>query len=187
MRRIKKTKIIATLGPSTSSRDSIEMLIKEGADVLRINFSHSTHKEAKSLINDIREINEELNTNTSILADLQGPKLRIGEIKSNTFISDGDNIEIKTGKKFVGDRNKIYVDYKNLPSDINVGEKILIDDGKILLKVIETNKKNKIHTEVIQGGELSSKKGFNLPNTEISQPALTDKDIKDAIFSARVS
>ena len=187
MRRIKKTKIIATLGPSTSSRDSIEMLIKEGVDVLRINFSHSTHKEAKSLINDIRKINEELNTNTSILADLQGPKLRIGEIKSNTFISDGDNIEIKTGKKFVGDRNKIYVDYKNLPSDINVGEKILIDDGKILLKVIETNKKNKIHTEVIQGGELSSKKGFNLPNTEISQPALTDKDIKDAIFSIKQS
>ena len=110
MRRIKKTKIIATLGPSTSSRESIEMLIKEGADVLRINFSHSTHKEAESLIKDIRKINEELNTNTSILADLQGPKLRIGEIKSNTFISDGDNIEIKTGKKFVGDRNKIYVD-----------------------------------------------------------------------------
>ena len=153
------------------------MLIKEGADVLRINFSHSTHKEAESLIQDIRKINEELNTNTSILADLQGPKLRIGEIKANTFLNDGDKIEIETGKKFVGDRNKIYVDYKDLPSDINVGEKILIDDGKILLKVIETNKKNKIHTEVIQGGELSSKKGFNLPNTEISQPALTDKDL----------
>ncbi len=187
MRRIKKTKIIATLGPSTSSRDNIEMLIKEGTDVFRINFSHSTHKEAKSLINDIRKINEELNTNTSILADLQGPKLRIGDIKANTFLNDGDEIEIKTGKKFVGDRNKIYVDYKNLPSDINIGEKILIDDGKILLKVIETNKKNKIHTEVIQGGELSSKKGFNLPNTEISQPALTDKDIKDAIFSIEQS
>ena len=187
MRRIKKTKIIATLGPSTSSRDSIEMLIKEGADVLRINFSHSTHKEAKSLISDIRKINEELNTNTSIIADLQGPKLRIGDIKANTFLNDGDKIEIKTGKKFVGDRNKIYVDYNNLPSDINIGEKILIDDGKILLKVIETNKKNKIHAEVIQGGELSSKKGFNLPNTEISQPALTDKDVEDAIFSIEQS
>ena len=117
MRRIKKTKIIATLGPSTSSEESIEMLIKEGTDVLRINFSHSTHKEAKSLIKEIRSINEKLNTNTSILADLQGPKLRIGEIKANTFINDGDNIEIVTGKEFVGDRNKIYVDYKNLPSE----------------------------------------------------------------------
>ncbi len=187
MRRIKKTKIIATLGPSSSSRDSIEMLIKEGADVLRINFSHSTHKEAKSLINDIREINAELNTNTSILADLQGPKLRIGEVKANSSLSDGDKIEIESGKEFVGDKNKIYVDYKSLPSDINVGEKILIDDGKIILKVLETNKKNKISAEVVQGGELSSRKGFNLPNTNISQPALTDKDIKDAIFSIEQS
>ena len=99
------------------------MLIKEGADVLRINFSHSTHKEAKSLIKDIRKINEELNTNTSILADLQGPKLRIGEIKASTSLNDGDKIEIETGKEFVGDENKIYVDYKSLPSDVNVGEK----------------------------------------------------------------
>lgn len=187
MRRTKKTKIIATLGPSSSSEDNIEMLIKEGADVLRINFSHSTHKEAKSLINVIRKINEELNTNTSILADLQGPKLRIGEIKANTSLGDGDKIEIETGKEFVGDENKIYVDYKSLPSDVNVGEKILIDDGKIILKILKTNKKNKISAEVVQGGDLSSRKGFNLPNTNISQPALTDKDIKDAIFSIEQS
>ena len=187
MRRTKKTKIIATLGPSSSSEDNIEMLIKEGADVLRINFSHSTHKEAKSLINVIRKINEELNTNTSILADLQGPKLRIGEIKANTSLGDGDKIEIETGKEFVGDENKIYVDYKSLPSDVNVGEKILIDDGKIILKILKTNKKNKISAEVVQGGDLSSRKGFNLPNTNISLPALTDKDIKDAIFSIEQS
>ena len=187
MRRTKKTKIIATLGPSSSSEDNIEMLIKEGADVLRINFSHSTHKEAKSLINEIRKINEELNTNTSILADLQGPKLRIGEIKANTSLGDGDKIEIETGKEFVGDENKIYVDYKSLPSDVNVGEKILIDDGKIILKILKTNKKNKISAEVVQGGDLFSRKGFNLPNTNISQPALTDKDIKDAIFSIEQS
>ena len=185
MKRIKKTKIIATLGPSTYSRDSIEMLIKEGADVLRINFSHSTHKEAKSLIKEIRNINEKLNTNTSILADLQGPKLRIGEVKSNISLKDGDEVNIETGKEFVGDEKKIYINYKSLPSDVNIGEKILIDDGKIILKVLETNKKNKISTEVIQGGELSSKKGFNLPNTNISQPALTNKDIEDAIFSVK--
>ena len=185
MKRIKKTKIIATLGPSTYSRDSIEMLIKEGADVLRINFSHSTHKEAKSLINEIRNINKKLNTNTSILADLQGPKLRIGEIKSNVSLKNGDEVNIETGKEFVGDEKKIYVNYKGLPIDVNIGDRILIDDGKIILKVLETNKKNRISAEIIQGGELSSKKGFNLPNTNISQPALTDKDIEDAKFSIK--
>ena len=185
MKRIKKTKIIATLGPSTCSRDSIEMLIKEGADVLRINFSHSTHKEAKSLINEIRNINKKLNTNTSILADLQGPKLRIGEIKSNVSLKNGDEVNIETGKEFVGDEKKIYVNYKGLPIDVNIGDRILIDDGKIILKVLETNKKNRISAEIIQGGELSSKKGFNLPNTNISQPALTDKDIEDAKFSIK--
>jgi len=185
MKRIKKTKIIATLGPSTCSRDSIEMLIKEGADVLRINFSHSTHKEAKSLINEIRNINKKLNTNTSILADLQGPKLRIGEIKSNVSLKNGDEVNIETGKEFVGDEKKIYVNYKGLPIDVNIGDRILIDDGKIILKVLETNKKNRISAEIIQGGELSSKKGFNLPNTNISQPALTHKDIEDAKFSIK--
>ena len=155
MRRIKKTKIIATLGPSTSSIESIEMLIKEGADVLRINFSHSNHKEADKLIENIRKVNEKLNTNTSILADLQGPKLRIGEIKNNISLKDGNEIKIETGREFIGDDKKIYVNYNSLPVDINVGEKILIDDGKIILKVIETNNKNKIVAEVVQGGDLS--------------------------------
>ena len=183
MRRIKKTKIIVTLGPSTKSINSIETLIKEGADVFRINFSHSSHKEAKLLISYIRKINHKLSTNTSILADLQGPKLRIGKIKPNVFLIDGDKIEILTGKEFIGNNKKIYVDYENLPSDINIGEKVLIDDGKIILKVIKTDNNKKVAAEVIQGGELFSNKGFNLPNTHISQPALTEKDIKDAIFS----
>ena len=183
MRRIKKTKIIATLGPSSSSIESIEMLIKEGADVLRINFSHSNHDEAKILIREIRRINEKLNTNTSILADLQGPKLRIGEIEPGTILHESDELKIESSEEFKGDKEKIYVNYSSLPVDINIGEKILIDDGKIILKVTSTNKKDKISAEVIQGGELSSNKGFNLPNTEISQPALTEKDIKDAIFS----
>tara|TARA_B100000989_G_scaffold244927_1_gene192012 strand:- start:4675 stop:6105 length:1431 start_codon:yes stop_codon:yes gene_type:complete len=183
MRRIKKTKIIVTLGPSTKSINSIETLIKEGADVFRINFSHSSHKEAKLLISYIRKINHKLSTNTSILADLQGPKLRIGKIKPNVFLIDGDKIEILTGKEFIGNNKKIYVDYENLPSDINIGEKVLIDDGKIILKVIKTDNNKKVAAEVIQGGELFSNKGFNLPNTDISQPALTEKDIKDAIFS----
>ena len=184
MKKIKKTKIIATLGPATSSTDVIKKIIKEGVDVLRINFSHSSHEEAEILIKEIRKINSELNTNTSILADLQGPKLRIGEIIEGTSLDVGSELKIKTGKEFVGDDKLIFINYESLPKDITEGEKILIDDGKIILKVIDTNKKDQIKTEVIQGGEISSNKGFNLPNTNISQPALTDKDIKDAIFSA---
>lgn len=185
MKKIKKTKIIATLGPATSSTDVIKKIIKEGVDVLRINFSHSSHDEAEILIKEIRKINSELNTNTSILADLQGPKLRIGEIIEGTILDVGSELKIKTGKEFVGDNKLIFINYESLPKDITEGEKILIDDGKIILKVIDTNKKDQIKTEVIQGGEISSNKGFNLPNTNISQPALTDKDIKDAIFSAK--
>jgi pyruvate kinase len=185
MKKIKKTKIIATLGPATSSTDVIKKIIKEGVDVLRINFSHSSHEEAEILIKEIRKINSELNTNTSILADLQGPKLRIGEIIEGTSLDVGSELKIKTGKEFVGDNKVIFINYESLPKDITEGEKILIDDGKIILKVIDTNKKDQIKTEVIQGGEISSNKGFNLPNTNISQPALTDKDIEDAIFSAK--
>ena len=185
MKKIKKTKIIATLGPATSSTDVIKKIIKEGVDVLRINFSHSSHDEAEALIKVIRKINSELNTNTSILADLQGPKLRIGEIIKGTSLNVGSELKIKTGKEFVGDNKVIFVNYESLPKDIVEGEKILIDDGKIILKVTGTNKKDQIKAEVIQGGEVSSSKGFNLPNTNISQPALTDKDIEDAIFSAK--
>ena len=185
MKRIKKTKIIATLGPSTSSADCIEKLIKEGVDVLRINFSHSSHKQAEALIKNIRQVNTKLKATTSILADLQGPKLRIGDIRPNTNLNDGDEIKIKTVKKFIGDEKMIFIDYQSLPEDINTGEKILIDDGKIILKVTETNKKDQINAEVIQGGALLSNKGFNLPNTNISQPALTKKDIKDAVFAAK--
>lgn len=185
MKRLKKTKIIATLGPSTSSIETIESLIKEGVDVLRINFSHSTHKEAEFLIKSIRKINDSLSKNIAILADLQGPKLRIGDVVDDTNLNFGEKITIKTDKSFKGNKNKLFLNYQNLAKDINVGEKILIDDGKIILKVIDTDGKHEVTAEVLQGGELSSNKGFNLPNTNISQPALTDKDIDDAIFSAK--
>ena len=185
MKRLKKTKIIATLGPSTSSIETIESLIKEGVDVLRINFSHSTHKEAEFLIKSIRKINDSLSKNIAILADLQGPKLRIGDVVDDTNLNFGEKITIKTDKSFKGNKNKLFLNYQNLAKDINIGEKILIDDGKIILKVIDIDGKHEVTAEVLQGGELSSNKGFNLPNTNISQPALTDKDIDDAIFSAK--
>ena len=185
MKRLKKTKIIATLGPSTSSIETIENLIKEGVDVLRINFSHSTHKEAGFLIKSIRKINDSLSTNIAILADLQGPKLRIGDVDDDTNLYVGEKITIKTDKSFKGNKKKLFLNYQNLAKDIKKGEKILIDDGKIILKVINTNGKNEVTGEVLQGGRLSSNKGFNLPSTNISQPALTEKDIDDAIFAAK--
>ena len=185
MKRLKKTKIIATLGPSSSSIETIESLIKEGVDVLRINFSHSTHKEAEFLIKSIRKINDSLSKNIAILADLQGPKLRVGDVVDDTNLNFGEKVTIKTDKSFKGNKNKLFLNYQNLAKDINKGEKILIDDGKIILKVIDTDGKHEVTAEVLQGGELSSNKGFNLPNTNISQPALTDKDIDDAIFSAK--
>ena len=185
MKRIKKTKIIATLGPSTSSANCIEKLINAGVDVFRINFSHSSHEQAEALIKDIRQVNTKLNTNTSILADLQGPKLRIGDIRPDTNLKDGNKISIKTAEEFIGDEKTIFINYQSLPKEINTGEKILIDDGKIILKVTDTNKKDEINAEVTQGGNLFSNKGFNLPNTNIPQPALTEKDINDAVFSAK--
>jgi len=119
MKKLKKTKIIATLGPSSSSSGVIEKLIKEGVDVLRINFSHSSHEEAQVLIKEIRKINTNLNTNTSILADLQGPKLRIGEMRPDISLNVGSIIKIKTGKEFIGDDKVIFINYQTLPLDIN--------------------------------------------------------------------
>ena len=182
---IRKTKIIATIGPATANKSTLKKIISKGVNVCRINFSHISHDKAKEIISLIKTVNQELNVNTAILADLQGPKLRIGEVSANTELKDGDNIFINTGKEFIGDNNKLYLNYNNLYKDIKKGEKILIDDGKIILKVIDIDKKNQIIAEVIQGGMLSSNKGFNLPNTNISQPALTEKDIEDAIFSAK--
>ncbi|MBT6934953.1 MAG: pyruvate kinase, partial [Cryomorphaceae bacterium] len=119
MKKLKKTKIIATLGPSSSSSGVIEKLIKEGVDVLRINFSHSSHEEAQVLIKKIRKINTNLNTNTSILADLQGPKLRIGKMRPDISLNVGSIIKIKTGKEFIGDDKVIFINYQTLPLDIN--------------------------------------------------------------------
>jgi len=157
----------------------------EGVDVFRINFSHAKHNEVKKIIKRIRDIDKKLSLNTAIIADLQGPKLRIGRMRKNSSLKIGDNITIDCKSQLVGNSKKLYVNYKNLAKDISDGEKILLDDGKIILKVLSTNKKDLINTKVIQGGDISSNKGFNLPNTKISLSPLTDKDIKDAVFAIK--
>ncbi len=179
----KKTKIVATLGPATSTKAVLKKMIEAGVDVFRINFSHADYDDVKERIQMIRELNEELQIYTSILADLQGPKLRVGLMAGEVVVSPGDEITFVTGKPFEGNAEKVYMNYTNFPKDVNAGERILLDDGKLMFEVISTNKKDEVKAKVIQGGPLKSKKGVNLPNTNISLPALTEKDVKDAIFA----
>jgi pyruvate kinase len=179
----KKTKIVATLGPATSSKEILKAMLDEGVDVFRINFSHSDYDEVKARISVIRELNEEFGYNAAILGDLQGPKIRVGVMDHEVILNENDEINFVTGKEFKGNKDNIYMNYKNFPNDVKPGERILLDDGKLIFEVIKTDKKSKVLTKVIQGGPLKSRKGVNLPNTNISQPALTEKDIKDAIFA----
>ena len=179
----KKTKIVATLGPAISTKKMLLELIATGVNVFRVNFSHADYKVVESNIKYIREINKEHGYNAAILADLQGPKLRVGVMKDNIIVAPGDEITFETGKRFEGTKERIYMTYNRFPKDTKAGERILLDDGKLIFEVIATNKINQVKAKVIQGGALKSKKGVNLPNTSISQPALTEKDKEDALFA----
>ena len=154
-----------------------------GADVFRINFSHADYDAVRERVEMIRELNEELGRNTGILADLQGPKLRVGVMEEGIEVAPGDRIAFKTGEKFVGNKEAVYMTYPEFPRDVKPGERVLLDDGKLIFRVVETNGTDTVIAEVEQGGPLKSKKGVNLPNTNISLPALTTKDIEDAIFA----
>ncbi|MFT4849149.1 MAG: pyruvate kinase [Sediminicola sp.] len=183
MPKQKRTKIVATLGPATSSRVILRKMIEEGVDVFRVNFSHANYDTVKETVAMIRELGVELGTATAILADLQGPKLRVGIMKEEVVVEPGDVISFCTGEEFEGTAEKVYMNYDNFPRDVKVGELVLLDDGKLMFEVLETNGKDTVRTKVIQGGPLRSKKGVNLPNTAISLPALTIKDKEDAIFA----
>ena len=177
----KKTKIIATLGPASSNRETILQLIQAGVDVFRINFSHADYDIVKSNVDIIRSLNEEFGFTTSILGDLQGPKLRVGIVKEGSYLNPGDILTF-TNENVEGDATKVFMTYERFSKDVKVGERILVDDGKLVFEVMETNEKDTVKAKTIQGGLLSSEKGVNLPNTAISLPALTEKDIQDAHF-----
>jgi pyruvate kinase len=181
MSQFKKTKIVATLGPACRDKETIKNMILAGANVFRINFSHADYADVEERIKFIRELNEETGRNSTILADLQGPKLRVG-VMENAILKDGDTFTFTT-EECVGNDKKAFMTYQTFPQDVKAGEHILVDDGKLLFEVIESDNKTNVLTKVIRGGELKSKKGVNLPNTNISQPALTQKDIEDAIFA----
>lgn len=179
----KKTKIVATLGPACSTREVLKDMIDAGVDVFRVNFSHADYNDVKSKIELIRSINKEYGYTTAILGDLQGPKLRVGVMKEDVVVNPGDLITFQTAEDIPGTAERVYMNYKEFPKDVNPGEKILLDDGKLMFEAIETNRSTEVICRVIQGGPLKSKKGVNLPNTKVSLPALTKKDIKDAIFA----
>lgn len=183
MPNTKKTKIVATLGPATSSKDVLRDMMMAGVNVFRINFSHANYEDVKKRIELIRELNEENTFTTAILADLQGPKLRVGKMKEEVVVSKGDEITFATGEEFEGTASRVYMNYDQFPKDVKAGERILLDDGKLIFEVVSTNKKDEVLAKVVQGGPLRSKKGVNLPNTKISLPALTEKDVQDAIFA----
>ncbi len=178
----KKTKIVATLGPATNTKEIIAKMGAAGVNVFRINFSHANHQTVKERICQIREVNQEKGYNLAILADLQGPKLRVGVMEENVEIKAGNSF-IFTTEKCVGTKKKAYMTYQRFPKDVKPGENILVDDGKLIFEVISTDKEKEIVTKVINGGLLKSKKGVNLPNTNISLPALTEKDKKDVFFA----
>ena len=179
----KKTKIVATLGPATSNKETLKAMLDEGANVFRVNFSHADYDDVTERINMIRELNEEYGYNAAILGDLQGPKLRVGVMKGEVIVNEGDEIIFATGERFEGTKERVYMTYDNFPQDAKPGERILLDDGKLIFEVVSTDGKKEVKAKVIQGGPLKSKKGVNLPNTNISQPALTEKDIEDTILS----
>ena len=178
-----RTKIVATVGPACNTYEKLLELVKAGVNVFRLNFSHGTHEDKASIIQMINRMNDEEPYNVSILADLQGPKLRVGDIQNGLLeINNADILTFTSKEKVIGTKEKIYVSYPNLHEDVKVGDKILIDDGKIEVVVIEITPDDEVKVVVTYGGILLPKKGVNLPDTEISLPALTEKDLLDLDF-----
>ncbi len=177
-----RTKIVATVGPACDTYEKLLELVKAGVNVFRLNFSHGSHEDKTEIIKHIRNINITEPYNISILGDLQGPKLRVGEIENNALPVVVGDILTFTNEKCVGNLEKIYVSYPNLAGDVKIGNTILIDDGKLEVVVVDITKNGDVKVEVTLGGILSSKKGINLPDTKISLPALTEKDLVDLDF-----
>jgi pyruvate kinase len=180
---MKKTKIVATLGPASSDKEVLRQMFQAGLNVCRLNFSHGAYEDHAKVVQTIRELNDETGLNVAILADLQGPKIRTNDMENN-------GVELITGKevlivteKVLGTAEKFSINYAQLPADVKPGERILLDDGKLALEVVSTDGKAEIVAKVVHGGILSSKKGVNFPNTRISMPSLTEKDLEDLNFA----
>jgi len=178
-----KTKIVATVGPASNSKEMLRALVKEGVDVFRLNFSHGNHEDHQKVIDAVREINAELDSTVALLLDLQGPKIRVQEVGPDIELVRGQEFIITT-RQLIGNNEIASTSYQQLPKDVKVGDAILIDDGKIELKVKEVRDIDVV-TEVIYGGPLKSRKGINLPFSKVSAPSLTEKDLKDLEFGLK--
>jgi len=176
-----KTKIVATIGPASNSKEMLRALVKEGVDIFRLNFSHGKHEDHLKVIQYVREINAELGTTVALLQDLQGPKIRVNEVAEGTVIVSGQELLITT-RQMVGTHEIVSTSYEALPNDVKPGDMVLIDDGKIELKVKQVRDDCDVICEVIHGGPLKSRKGINLPFTKVSAPSLTPKDLVDLEF-----
>lgn len=178
-----KTKIVATVGPASNTKEMLRALVNEGVDVFRLNFSHGTHEDHQKVVDYTRELNEELNASISLLQDLQGPKIRVQEVEPGTVIERGQELVITT-RQLLGNREIVSTSYTDLPRDVKAGDMVLVDDGKIELKVKEVRTEDVV-TEVIYGGPVKSRKGINLPFTKVTAPSLTEKDLKDLEFGMK--
>jgi len=181
--RFKRTKIVATLGPACNSKTKLKNLIRAGVNVFRINFSHASYDEVDHYIEIIKELNKELDSNVAVLADLQGPKIRLGNMHPNVSIKKGEIISFDCKSHFIGGKSKASISYPDFAKDVKKGDKVLVDDGKLIFEVLSTDKKSIVKLKNIQGGIISSRKGINLPNTKISTTSLTQKDKKDLFFA----
>ena len=176
------TKIVATVGPACSEYEQLRQLALTGVDVFRLNFSHGSHDEHKQVIDSVIAINERHGLHIGILADLQGPKIRIGDIKDKeVFLENGKEV-VFTNEKVDGSAERIFINYENFPREVKAGERILLDDGKLILEVIHTDRQREVRLKVLHGGVLSSRKGVNLPDTSLTIPSITDKDHADLKF-----
>ena len=151
MLKRKKTKIVATLGPATSTKEILKGMLDEGVNVFRINFSHANYNDVKERIEMIRDLNDAFGYNAAILADLQGPKLRVGNMKGEVFMNEGDEIVFATGKRFEGTKERVYMTYDKFPQDAQPGERILLDDGKLIFEVVSSDRKSEVKARVVQG------------------------------------
>ncbi|MCZ2460391.1 MAG: pyruvate kinase [Chitinophagales bacterium] len=179
---VHRTKIVATVGPACNTYEKLLDLVRAGVNVFRLNFSHGSFEDKKTIVDYIRKINKTEPYNIAILGDLQGPKLRVGEIENGSMEIKEKEILTFTNEKLLGTHDRIFVSYPNLYQDVHTGNTILIDDGKLEVKVVKILKNNDVQVEVTSGGILSSNKGINLPDTKISLPALTEKDLVDLDF-----
>jgi pyruvate kinase len=178
-----KTKVVATVGPASRSYENLLKLVKAGVNVFRLNFSHGSHEQHLEVMQSISRINETYGTHISILCDLQGPKLRVGLMKNGGVeVKNGSSILFTNKEEVEGTAEKVYMAYEYFANDVKPGEKVLIDDGKLVLEVLETNGTDEVMLKVVHGGMLKSRKGVNLPNTKISLPSLTPKDEIDLDF-----